>query len=341
GDGRDTIGHIGCALTSVAMYAAGWGLNESPATLNAKLRNVGGFIHQAIVWSAITKLYPQIKSVGLTLCTATPAPVSDISSSVASGQPVIVEVDFSPAGGLQTHWVLLYKNLDSDYMMLDPWPYPSDSGEVTLMSRFSHGRQLQRTIKAVAWYQYSGGVPAPAPAPGPVETDLQVWPLASVTAGLRLRPQPTTEVPAIYAEMPGVRLNVIEEKAAALAKIGKQGQWIRVRDPGGHQGYVAAWFVEVVPTEAPAPTPIPPPASEPKKFQVQVKSSVGRLGVAVRAEPSRGAAKINVEKPGARLTVLEPASTGLAKIGKAGQWLSIKATNNKRGYVAAEYVELL
>ena len=63
--------------------------------------------------------------------------------------------------------------------------------------------------------------------------------------------------------------------------------------------------------------------------------SVGRLGLAVRAAPSRGAAKINVEKGGARLTVLEPASTGLPKIGKAGQWLAIKATNNKPGYVDA------
>ena len=40
-------------------------------------------------------------------------------------------------------------------------------------------------------------------------------------------------------------------------------------------------------------------------------------------------------RAGARLTVLEPASTGLPKIGKAGQWLAIKATNNKPGFVDA------
>ncbi len=147
--------------------------------------------------------------------------------------------------------------------------------------------------------------------------------------------------PAIYAEMPGVRLNVIEDKAGALAKIGKTGEWIRVRDPNGHVGYVAAWYVEAVPSEAPPTTPVPPPASEPRKFQVTVLRSVGQLGLAVRAAPSRGAAKINVEKAGARLTVLEPASTGLLKIGKAGQWLAIKSTNNKPGYVDAGYVEAL
>jgi hypothetical protein len=99
--------------------------------------------------------------------------------------------------------------------------------------------------------------------------------------------------------------------------------------------------VEQVPSEAPPAPTVPPPSSEPKKFQVMVKRGVGRLGLAVRAAPSRGAAKVNVEKAGNQLTVLEPASTGLAKIGIAGQWLAIKATNNKRGYVAAEYVELM
>jgi len=339
GGGRDTIGHIGCALTSVAMYASGWGFNETPGTLNRKLKDVGGYVHQAIVWGAITKLYPQIKCTGLTICGDTPAPLTDITASLAGGQPVIVEVDFSPAGGLQTHWVLLHKRLGDDYLMLDPWPYPVDQDEVTLLERFGHGRKLERAIKAIAWYQCSAA--PPGQGPGPVETDLYIWPLPSVTAGLRLRPQPSTEIPAIYAEMPGVRLNVIEEKLGALAKIGRQGEWIRVRDPNGHQGYVAAWYVEVVPSEAPPVTPIPPPASEPKKFQVAVKRSVGPLGLAVREAPSRGAAKVNVEKAGNRLTVVEPASTGLPKIGLDGQWLAIKATNNKRGYVAAQYVELM
>ena len=341
GNGGDTIGHIGCALTSVAMYASGWGFTEAPGNLNTRLKGVGGFVGQAIVWSAITKLYPQIKFNGLTLCESSAAPISDISSSLNSGQPMVVEVDFSPAGGLQTHWVLLYKAVNGDFLMLDPWPDPVDSGEATLMSRFGHGTKLQRAIKAIAWYHCSEAPTPPSPTPGPVETDLYIWPLSWVTAGLRLRPQPTTAVAAVYAEMPGVRLNVIEDKTEALAKVGKQGEWIRVRDPNGHQGYVAAWLVEVVPSAAPAPPQIPPPASEPKKFQVRVKRSVGRLGLAVREAPSRGAAKVNVEKAGNTLTVLEPASTGLTKIGVEGQWLSIKATNNKRGYVAAQYIELI
>lgn len=339
GKGRGSMGSVGCAVASVAMYASGWGFGETPGSLNQKLKSVGGFVGQAIIWSALSRVYPQIKFTALTLCEGSAAPIDDIDASLAGGQPVIVEVDFSPSGGLQTHWIVAYRQIGKDYLILDPWPYPTDAGEVTLMSRFAHGRSLQRAIQAVAWYVCSSGPSAPPPAP--TDTELYVWPLASVTAGLRLRPAPSMDEPAIYAEMPGVRLNVIEDEAGALAKIGKVGEWIRVRDPSGHQGYVAAWYVEAIPSEAPPPTPVPPPASEPRKFQVAVLRSVGRLGLSVRAAPSRGAAKIHVEKGGARLTVLEPASTGLPKIGKAGQWLAIKATNNKPGFVDASYVEEL
>ncbi len=152
GKGGGSLGNLGCAVSSVAMYTSGWGFVETPGSLNQKLKSVGGFVGQAIVWSAVSRLYPQIKCTALTLCENSPAPIDDIDESLAAGQPVIVEVDFSPAGGLQTHWVLVYQKLGKDYLMLDPWPYPTDTGEVTLLSRFAHGRKLQRAIRAVAWY---------------------------------------------------------------------------------------------------------------------------------------------------------------------------------------------
>ena len=60
--------------------------------------------------------------------------------------------------------------------------------------------------------------------------------------------------------MPGVPLNVIEDKAGATAKIGQSGQWIYVRDPDGHQGYVAAWYVEATSVASPAPVPASTPS---------------------------------------------------------------------------------
>ncbi len=71
-----------------------------------------------------------------------------------------------------------------------------------------------------------------------------------------------------------------------------------------------------------------------------VVQSVGTAGLAVRQQPSLGAEKVHDEKAGARLTVIEPAATALPKIGQVGQWLAVKATNNQRGYVMAQYVQL-
>lgn len=387
GGGPDTIGYIGCALTSAAMYCSGWGYTETPATLNLKLQARGGFINEAIVWSVISQFHPQITSTGLTICGNNAAPLSQINASLAAGNPVIVEVDYSPDPGLQTHWVLVYAQQGNDYLIQDPWPYPPETQQVTLMSRFSQGKPLAYAIKAVAWYQCSAGAPIPAPAPSvpatpstpapstpnsptvptspmpaPVSTDLTVTPVAAASAGIKLHLAPTPDSLANFAEMPGVYLSVIEQKAGALAKIGQLNQWIYVRDPNGQQGYVAAWFVQAVsvPVSTPAPAPVPastpstpsspsvpsttptttPPASVPDRFQVVVVQSVGAAGLSVRAQPSIGADKVNNEVAGARLTVIEPSSTALPKIGQVGQWLAVKATNNQRGYVMAQFVQL-
>lgn len=348
-NGPDTLGYLGCAVASVAMYASSWGYTETPATLNLKLNSVGGFVGEAIVWGAITKFHPQLVSTGLTLCMTIDAPLTQIDTSLSAGQPVIVEVDYSPEAGLQTHWVLLYAKQDNDYLIQDPWPYPPEIQPVTLMSRYAHGQPLSRVIKAVAWYECSSGTPVPPiPPTPPVTTDLFIRPVATATAGIKLRNAPAYDAFANYAEMPGMLLNVIEDKAGALAKVGQMNRWIYVRDPNGHVGYVAGWYVELAPTGT-VPPPVPPPApptpptppiGAPERFQVVVIQGVGMAGLAVRDEPSLGGAKVNNEKAGARLTVIEPSATALPKIGQPGQWLAVKATNNQRGYVLAQYVQL-
>ncbi len=402
GPGPDTIGYIGCAMTCLAMYSSGWGYTETPATLNQRLTSHGGFTpDEDLVWGAISAFHPQIQCTGLTLCTGQDAPLAQINASLAAGNPVIVEVDYSPAAGLQTHWVLLYAQQGYDYLMQDPWPCPPETQPVSLMSRFAQGQPLQRAIKAVAWYQCTAAASVPTPIPSstpatppvpsgpatpsvpstpptpstplptPVSTDLVVEVLATATAGIKLHTAPSADSGANFAEMPGVPLSVIEDKAGALAKLGQSNQWIFVRDPNGEQGFVAAWYVQAVsvPASAPVPSPVPastPPSSPvpsgpivtpsapstpptpstasvpggPERIQVVVIQSVGAAGLAVRQFPSPGADKVNDEVAGARLTVIEPQATALPKIGQAGQWLAVKATNNQRGYVMAQYVQL-
>jgi hypothetical protein len=191
-------------------------------------------------------------------------------------------------------------------------------------------------------------------------TDLVVQVIATATAGIKLHNQASADSLASYAEMPGVPLKVIEDKTGALAKIGKNNQWIYIQDPNGHQGFVAGWFVEKsgapAPTTTPQPAPTPPgpstpstpsptpgttpPASGPQRLMVVVLNSVGAGGLRVRQQPSPGGTVVNIEKAGAKLTVIEPADTATPKIGVAGQWVAVKATNNQRGYVMAQYIQL-
>ena len=284
GKSSETIGHVGCALTSVAMLVSGHGYPETPKTLNAKLKARGGFVDAAIIWGAVTSIYPQIVYRSLVLCRDTAAPLSQIDASIAKGQPVLVEVDSSPKAGLQTHWVALYKKQGDDYLMLDPWPHPTESGqEVLLMPRYSHGKPLKKSITAAVFYEcvQSGSGDSDATTTTepttPTEPGTYVKIPVTVESGLRLRTAPTTASDTVAIEPPGADLLVIEPVNVALPKIGVYDQWIKVRDAAGREGYVAAWYVEKGTTVPPvedggetggatetetSPEPVPEPETE-------------------------------------------------------------------------------
>jgi hypothetical protein len=373
GSSDETIGHVGCAITSVAMLVSGHGYPETPKTLNAKLKARGGYVDAAIMWGAVTGIYPQVVYRSLVLCRDTNAPLAQIDASLAAGQPVLAEVDSSPNPGLQTHWVVLHKKQGDDYLILDPWPYPTESGkEISLLSRYSHGKPLKKSITAVVFYeclQAGSGAPgetaATEPA-SPTEPGTCIKIPVTVEAGLRLRAAPTTASDTVTIEPPGALLRVTEPAGTALSKIGVFDQWIKVRDADGRDGYVAAWYIEQGPTvgevdtteaapgpgpEAepepiPAPTPIeveaPVSAPEPeiKALTVYVLQTVGASGLRLRKTPSLGGALVAVEKAGTALTVLEPDAVARPKIGVKGKWLQVSDPKGLQGYVAAEYVEI-
>jgi len=376
GKSSETIGHVGCALTSVAMLVSGHGYPETPKTINAKLKSRGGFVDAAIIWGAVTSIYPQIVYRNLVLCRDTAAPLSQIDASIAAGQPVVVEVDSSPKAGLQTHWVVLYKKQGDDYLMLDPWPHPTESGQdVPLMPRYSHGKALKKSITAAVFYECvqtgsgdSGETASTTPV-SPTEAGTYVKIPVTVEAGLRLRSAPTTASATVTIVPPGANLRVIEPVDVATPKIGVYDQWIHVRDLQGREGYVAAWYVEEglvvegteepsepeatpepVPEPKPEPTPVPVPEPpvpsdsevepEPSTLTVYVSQSVGEAGLRLRKTASVGGALVAVEKAGTVLTALEPADKARSKVGKKGKWIHVSDPKRLQGYVAADYVEL-
>ena len=70
---------------------------------------------------------------------------------------------------------------------------------------------------------------------GPVEVKAAV-------EGIALRKQPVVSDASLIKRLPlGAEFTVTEPNAEG--KIGKNDQWLKVKDTGGVEGFVAAWFV--------------------------------------------------------------------------------------------------
>ena len=361
GDPGDTIGYVGCALTSTAMLISGHGFSETPKTLNQKLKDVGGFASAGIRWSSVSQIHPQVTVKSNVSCINTDAPLAQIDASIAAGQPVIVMVDSTPAAGLLTHWVVLYAKEGSDYLMLDPWPYQTDVNKKTfLMPRYSQGSPLRRSIMHVIIYECynaSGGIAQPGSSTPTTSTPPQSQPTtgtparggpyarvkSDVTWGLNIRSSIDTSSPAniVVTIPPGSILTLIEPDGAS--KVGAINQWVRVRNETGHEGFSAAWYLEkwqpAAPVPAPAPQAVPASTSTPeptgKKLIVVVKSA----GTKVYKNTSIKSEVLAKEKGGAKIVVLEPMDKAIPKIGVAGKWLSVKGSSGKRGFVNAGSVK--
>ena len=280
---QDTIGYIGCALTSVSMMLSGHGHSETPDTLNQKLKAINGFAGTGIRWGAVSQLYPQVKLTNNPFVSFqnSSAPLDQIDAELAKGQPVIVQVDYSNAPGLQSHYVMLIARKGNDYLMLDPWPYQTDVNKETyLMPRYSEGNPLQRAITQIIVFEDSA-------ADGAIQ-------------------------------MPGVAVT-----PAAPS--------------GGSQPASTSTGTTTTPA-APASDPTKSTVPAPSGSKISVK--VQKNGLPVYAANYGKGGVISTEKAGAKLVVVEDAGQATAKIGNAGSWLNVKASNGKRGFIDASAVKL-
>jgi hypothetical protein len=348
GDQSDTIGYVGCALSSTAMLLSGHGFLINPKTLNQKLKKVRGFVGAGIRWASVSQLFPRVALKAYIPCTDSPAPLAQIDAALASGQPAIVMVDSAPDIGIQTHWVVLYAKKNNDYLMLDPWPYQTDvTVENPLMKRYSQGRSLQRCIKHVILYENADAIPEPDPSNA---STARVK--ADVTWGLNIRTSSSTSSTANVIEIvpAGTVLVLLEPDGAA--KIGAINQWVRVRTPSGKEGVAAAWYLErMAPTpDEPEPTPEPdtppiptdtPTPGRGDRLKVVVSTTVGSEPLKVYAFASTMARILSTQTAGSVLACVEPYEEALAKVGLRGEWLKVRYDVAKFGYIHAEFVEAI
>jgi hypothetical protein len=362
GNSKETIGSWGCLLTSVTMLLNGIGYNETPVTVNDKMKKAGGFQGALFIPSVLPYVWANCVYKDMQNCETTPAPISYIDGAVAAGKPVILQVDWNKQQGLQTHFVLVKEKKGNDYSIYDPYKYGGDAPdkEVLLTTRYKfNGAKLATEISAVLWFEnYSIAQPEPPkqtklPLPAEkfvvyaAEDDLALRSEGSVTGYLWKRLLKNTE------------LISLETKAQAQAKVGKQGQWIQVQDPTGQQGFVAAWYVSdkkvtasssgttttsPKPSTSPTPSSSPTPGSSPSPSPAPVPAGALALypttQVTLRTKPV--VANDNIIRyvnATEQLISLEPAEQAIPKVGVQNQWIKVKDANNKEGFVAAWFVK--
>jgi hypothetical protein len=362
GNSKETIGSWGCLLTSVTMILNGIGYNETPDTVNTKMKNAGGFQGAFFIPSVLPYVWPNCAYSDMQPCETSPAPIAQIDAAVAAGKPVILQVDWNKQVGIQTHFVLVKEKKGDDYVLYDPYKYSGDGPDkdVLLTQRYKYnGAKLATEISAVLWFNSYSTTPPQPPKVTKVSLPAEKYLLYAAEDDLSLRADPSVGGYLWKRMVIGTELICLEPKAQAKAKIGVQGQWIQVQDPNGDQGYVAAWYVSEQkgqPASAPAPAPASPQAAgttpKPGAAPVPVPAAApapvppGALALypteelSFRSQPVVTPETLIRRVPSTeQLISLEPANQAIAKVGVQNQWIKVRDASKKEGFVAAWYVK--
>ncbi len=329
---KETIGSWGCLMTSMTMVANGYGFDETPETINEKMKSAGGFQGALIIPAVLPSVCAGLAYKGYHPCEDSPAPIAQIDAAIAADKPVIVQVDWSPKAGLQTHWIVLYEKAGDDYYMKDPYRYSGDAPEkkIKVLDRYKHsGKNIAKAITGVIWIE--GSTP-PQPKPKvPLPGDS--FAVYATVDGLALRSEPTVSAALIRRVPLHAQLETLEPKAEVDAKIGTHGQWIQVQDNAGNQGYTAAWYVSKTVADEDETAP---PATTPEDVEYYLVPIAE--GLAVRSAPDYNAQLIKRVPIETIFGYFESPEEVNKKVGVLNQWVHVYDARGLQGYTAAWYV---
>ncbi len=149
---------------------------------------------------------------------------------------------------------------------------------------------------------------------------------------LSVRARPSTDSNRLTTVSPDDPLQVLGNADSARVKIGQQGEWLQVKAPSGHVGYVAAWFLRTEDT--------PPPSSPPMSVFLAL-TVYPTADLNLRAQPTTNSPRIGGADFNTALTVLDDDPVAArAKVGQDGQWLFVQTEGGERGWAAAWYLSL-
>jgi len=172
-----------------------------------------------------------------------------------------------------------------------------------------------------AWYVRFTGQAAPG-------SSLVVYP----THLLSVRARPSTEANRLVTVTPDDPLQVLGDTTSARAKLGAMGQWLNIRAPSGHVGYVAAWFVREARIVS-APTPSPGALVTLRVYPTATLN--------LRADATTNSARVGSAQFNRPLTVIsDDPEQARSKVGQQDQWLYVETEDKVRGWAAAWFLSL-
>lgn len=173
--------------------------------------------------------------------------------------------------------------------------------------------------------------------------------------GLIVRGGPGAQYDHIASTFIGDPLEVLEEQAQALPKIGQRGQWLKICTPEGVTGWVVSRFVQraypvrveeavagLTPGTSPdsttptTPGTTPPTTPPVKPVYLRTTSSDGLY---VRSGPGSQFKPLTIVMPHQKLESLDVPAEVYSKLGKYTQWIEIKTPQGTVGWSAAWYLE--
>ena len=349
GNSNETIGSWGCLLTSVTMMLNGIGYNETPLTVNEKMKARGGFQGALFIPSVLPYAFPNLVYKNMEPCESFPAPISRIDTAITAGKPVIVQVDWKKQAGVQTHFVLIKEKKGDDYVIYDPYRYGGDSPEkdVLLTQRYKYqGQKLESEISAVLWFDTLGIPSQPPEDPEPIPLPADSMPVYVAEDNLAFRTEPSVSGHLIKRFEGGVELKSLESASVTESKLGVVGEWLHAQDPDGEQAYTAAWYLSAT-KDTPPPSddetttpPVDDDAEAQKPLPAGALSLIPTDNVAFRKNttisPETLIRRIPITE---KVVSLEAPARTIEKVGVVGQWLNVRDKNETDGYIAAWYLK--
>lgn len=157
-----TLGMAGCFVVSFANVAEHFGKDVTPADLDNIFTDRGMYIDGNLCTDdMLTKVYPEIQFTGVYNCDSIPCDLSVFNEFNNYEHEAIVELDASPAPGVQTHFCRFYDyNPQTGVVRI----VDSQDGQIVSIAD-RYGNPAEFILKVVKYVGPSLFVPAPEVMP--------------------------------------------------------------------------------------------------------------------------------------------------------------------------------